>query len=187
MLKAGFARLDITPPFGRPLDGYQRLRSVKCILDPIYLNAIALSDGEKTIVMIAGDLNGALDLMRRCWGSMMKKGAKTFWEYANANEKGKPKYFTNCHAWSAGCTYLLSAYVLGVRPLTPGYETLLFAPSAAFDSFEGVIPTVKGLVGVKCESIDGKRKFTLILPKNTQYEAKLPDGADLEVVEYEIE
>ena len=58
MLKAGFARLDITPPFGCPLDGYQRLRSVKCILDPIYLNAIALSDGEKTIVMIAGDLEG---------------------------------------------------------------------------------------------------------------------------------
>ena len=136
---------------------------------------------------LSGDLDGALDLMRRCWGSMMKKGAKTFWEYANANEDGKPKYFTNCHAWSAGCTYLLSAYVLGVRPLTPGYETLLFAPSAAFDSFEGVIPTVKGLVGVRCESFAGKRKFTLVLPKNTQYEAKLPEGADLAVVEYEIE
>ena len=58
MLKAGFARLDITPPFGTPLDGYQRPRVVKAILDPIELNAIALCDGEKTVVMIAGDLEG---------------------------------------------------------------------------------------------------------------------------------
>ena len=58
MLKAGFARLDITPPFGTPLDGYQRPRTVKCILDPIYLNALALNDGEKTLVLIAGDLEG---------------------------------------------------------------------------------------------------------------------------------
>lgn len=62
MLKAGFARLDITPPFGCPLDGYQRPRSVKCILDPLYLNALALSDGEKTLVMIAADLEGLDDV-----------------------------------------------------------------------------------------------------------------------------
>lgn len=58
MLKAGFARLDITPPFGAPLDGYQTPRTVKNILDPLYLNALALNDGEKTVIMIAGDLEG---------------------------------------------------------------------------------------------------------------------------------
>ena len=58
MLKAGFARLDITPPFGCPLDGYQRPRQVKCILDPLYINALALSDGERTMVLIAGDVEG---------------------------------------------------------------------------------------------------------------------------------
>ena len=56
MLKAGFARLDITPPFGAPLDGYPRIRTVKGVLDPIELNAIALNDGEKTVVMIAADV-----------------------------------------------------------------------------------------------------------------------------------
>ena len=58
MLKAGFARLDITPPFGTPLDGYFTERHVKGVLDPIELNAIALCDGEKTVVMIAADLLG---------------------------------------------------------------------------------------------------------------------------------
>ena len=58
MLKAGFARLNITPPLGTPLDGYQTPRFAKTILDPLELNAIALFDGEKTLVMIAADLEG---------------------------------------------------------------------------------------------------------------------------------
>ena len=58
MLKAGFARLDITPPLGTPLAGYQRPRYAKGVLDPIEVNAIALNDGEKTLVMIAGDVEG---------------------------------------------------------------------------------------------------------------------------------
>lgn len=58
MLKAGFARVDITPPFGCPLDGYFSERFVNGVLDPIELNAIALCDGEKTLVMIAADMLG---------------------------------------------------------------------------------------------------------------------------------
>jgi glycogen debranching enzyme len=131
-----------------------------------------------------GDADGALELMRRCWGSMMRKGAKTFWEYANANEESKPKWFSICHAWSAGCTYLLSAYVLGIRPLTPGYDTLLFAPCDKFDSFEGVVPTVRGLVAVKCESEGDKKKYTLAIPKGTDLETNLTENASLEIIEY---
>ena len=58
MLKAGFARLDITPPFGTPLDGYFSIRLTSGVLDPIELNAIALNDGEKTVVMISADMLG---------------------------------------------------------------------------------------------------------------------------------
>lgn len=58
MLKAGFARLDITPPFGTPLAGYQHPRSTKGVLDPIEVNAIALCDGERTLIMIAADVEG---------------------------------------------------------------------------------------------------------------------------------
>ena len=131
---------------------------------------------------LMGDNEKAKELMCRCWGSMMAKGATTFWEYANANDEPKPKYFTNCHAWSAGCTYLLSAYVLGLRPLSAGYEKILFSPAPIFESFEGVVPTSRGLVAVK---YDGEaRKFTLILPQNCEFEAKLPENTDLKVIEY---
>ena len=58
MLKAGFARLDITPPFGTPIAGYFYERFTKGVLDPLELNALAVSDGESTAVVIACDIIG---------------------------------------------------------------------------------------------------------------------------------
>ncbi len=56
MLKAGFARVDMTPPFGTPLAGYYEARYADGVLDPLYLNALALNDGEKTIVIVTADV-----------------------------------------------------------------------------------------------------------------------------------
>ena len=58
MLKAGFARVDVTPPLGSPLAGYFYERSADGILDPIQLNAIAFSDGESTALIVASDFIG---------------------------------------------------------------------------------------------------------------------------------
>ncbi len=55
MLKAGFARVDVTPPLGTPLHGYYRDRFADGVLDPIELNCVALSDGENTAVIVTGD------------------------------------------------------------------------------------------------------------------------------------
>ncbi|MBR4184135.1 MAG: hypothetical protein IKQ87_00085, partial [Clostridia bacterium] len=54
MLKAGFARLDVTPPLGSPLTGYYRNRYADGVLDPIELCALALDDGasQKLIVTV---------------------------------------------------------------------------------------------------------------------------------------
>lgn len=56
MLKAGFSRVDITPPFGTPLAGYYEMRYADGVLDPIELNAVALNDGERTVVIITADV-----------------------------------------------------------------------------------------------------------------------------------
>ncbi len=58
MLKAGFSRLDVTPPFGADISGYFHRRLAKDILDPIYLNAVAVSNGEETLLLIAVDFIG---------------------------------------------------------------------------------------------------------------------------------
>jgi len=56
--KAGFARLDITPPFGVNMAGYFSQRVADGILDNLFASAIAVSDGSKTAVMISLDLIG---------------------------------------------------------------------------------------------------------------------------------
>ena len=56
--KAGFARVDITPPLGTPIVGYFEERHAKGILDNLEANAVAFSDGNGTAVVIAADLLG---------------------------------------------------------------------------------------------------------------------------------
>ncbi len=58
MLQAGFARIDITPPFGNDLSGYYERRLADGTLDPLYLNAVALTVGEETVILMAADYIG---------------------------------------------------------------------------------------------------------------------------------
>ena len=55
MFQAGFARVDVTPQLGTVLTGYFSLRISDGVLDPIYLNALAVKGGEETVVIITGD------------------------------------------------------------------------------------------------------------------------------------
>jgi len=65
-LQAGFARVDITPPFGTLLDGYFFERPADGVLDPLQATAIAFDDGEKKAVLInLDDLGTAQPLMMR--------------------------------------------------------------------------------------------------------------------------
>lgn len=118
-----------------------------------------------------GMASDALELIRRCWGSMIQKGAGTFWEYAY-NDRLK-KWPIPAHAWSSGCVYLLSAYVLGIKPLMPGYEEIIIRPRLGdLEWAEGVIPVPQGLIGIKCRlSIIGKSRF-----KTGYYEISIPKG-----------
>ena len=43
--KAGFARMDVTPPLGIPLVGYFHHRVADGVLDPLYVDCVAVSDG----------------------------------------------------------------------------------------------------------------------------------------------
>lgn len=58
MLKAGFARIDVTPPLGSDLSGYFYRRAAKGVRDNLYLNAVAIGNGEETLVLMAIDYIG---------------------------------------------------------------------------------------------------------------------------------
>lgn len=55
-LKAGFSRLDITPPLGIPIGGYYEKRYTKGYLDRLEVHTIAISNGDKKAIIINLDL-----------------------------------------------------------------------------------------------------------------------------------
>lgn len=54
-LKAGFARVDATPPFGVALVGHGNKRLANAVLDPLYISCIAFYDGKNKALMFTMD------------------------------------------------------------------------------------------------------------------------------------
>ena len=59
--KAGFARVDITPPLGSYMPGYYQVRRAKSILDPLQINMVAFSDGKTTALVAQYDTEALSD------------------------------------------------------------------------------------------------------------------------------
>ena len=58
MLKAGFGRIDVTPPLGSYISGYYDPRYAKGVLDPLLATAVAFDDGERRAVILSVDVIG---------------------------------------------------------------------------------------------------------------------------------
>ncbi|KAK6357614.1 hypothetical protein TWF718_001922 [Orbilia javanica] len=62
--------------------------------------------------------------------------------------KYKPNLTWN-HAWGTAPANIISRYLLGVRPLKPGFEKILIAPQpGSLTQFRGTVPTMRGPVFV---------------------------------------
>lgn len=123
-----------------------------------------------------GSDSDALELIRRTWGSMLDKGAKTFWEY-NWNDP-KKRWLLTSHGWSAGTAYLMRAYVGGIRPVKPGFEEVIFNPHPGeLEWFNCTVPSPLGVFEVTYSD----KRFTLKCPKGVKnVQIKLPKGTILE-------
>lgn len=62
-LKAGFGRVDITPPLGTTLAGYVRTRHAEGVLDPLMATAVVFEEGEKRVAVLSVDLIGMNQVM----------------------------------------------------------------------------------------------------------------------------
>ena len=70
----GFARLDITPPLGVKMIGAGP-RTVKGVLDPLYVNAVAFGEGEKAAVLLVCDLLGMYGKFAFEWPAKIAEAA----------------------------------------------------------------------------------------------------------------
>lgn len=142
-----------------------------------------------------GNFQGALDVIRTYWGSMLDLGATTFWEDFNMEwlpdaapidnlvPAGKKdihgdygdycyKGFRHslCHGWASGPTSWLTEYVLGFKVLEPGCKVVKVEPHLGdLQWAEGSLPTPQGLLTVRHEKkSDGSIRTTVKAPKGVK-------------------
>jgi hypothetical protein len=104
-----------------------------------------------------GEAEYAISLMtskdERSWRHMMDVGATITMEAWDS--KFKPNLDWN-HAWGAAPANIIPRYVLGVRPLAPGFEKVLVQPRPGpLEHVEGIVPTPRGPIVVKFERKSG--------------------------------
>ena len=74
---------------------------------------------------------------------------------------------SECHGWSSAPAYELSAVVLGVRPVEPGYRRVKIEPYVDLLEYaEGEVPTPYGKISVSWRKTGGR----------TELHCSLPDG-----------
>lgn len=147
----------------------------------------------------SGDVETALDFIRRYWGAMLDLGATTFWEDFNLDwapnaaridelvPPGKKdihgdfgaycyKGFRHslCHGWASGPTAWLSQHVLGIKPVAPGCQRVRVAPQLGdLQWAEGTYPTPLGLIHVRHErESDGSISSKIDAPPGIQIESR---------------
>jgi alpha-L-rhamnosidase len=134
--------------------------------------------------LTAGQSQGALDLIRQVWGLMLPENTPYYsgacWEYvAQTGLPGLGPGTSLAHGWSSGATPALSMYVLGGRPLTPGYKTFLVEPQPGDLGWaSGRVPTPEGPVTIDWAA-HGATGFTVkvFVPPGTRGYAGVPSTA----------
>lgn len=135
-----------------------------------------------------GDSVGAFELMRRCWGNMLARGATAFWELVEATDGSFPTgnlsltmkedtMASYAHGWSGGITYLLPAQVLGVQPTRIGFSAARITPHpGVLRRAAGTIPTPHGPIRVTFEQEDAL-SFSVDVPEPIEAKMILPVDA----------
>lgn len=119
----------------------------------------------------------ALDFIRQYWGDQMKSpffnGA---WHEAWDIEHWTTDLGTTSHAWCSGPTALLPEKVLGLEPVTAGWQTFSVRPNPCdLEWAKGVVSSPFGPIVAEWKvEKDGRFKLYVVVPENTKAEIALP-------------
>uniref|UniRef100_UPI00375137D7 alpha-L-rhamnosidase C-terminal domain-containing protein n=1 Tax=Armatimonas sp. TaxID=1872638 RepID=UPI00375137D7 len=82
------------------------------------------------------------------------------------------------HSWGGTPLYQMTTQILGVRPITPGFETFIVAPRPSGLAWaKGIVPTPHGDINVSWRKQGDRLTLELTVPKGCHAEIKLP-GSD---------
>lgn len=107
----------------------------------------------------------------RSWGHMIELGSTMTLEAWDAKYKGN---LTWNHAWGAAPANIVARFVLGVRPLAPGYDKILIAPQpGTLQWAKGKVPTPHGPVVVNFQNAE-QFKLEIEVPKGATARLEYP-------------
>ena len=107
-----------------------------------------------------------LDDIADNWGYMLYNRATSFWETIKGADDFE-KAGSLCHGWSAIPVYFLHAYVLGIKPLEPGFRKFSAnpAPVNVAERFSGKVPTPYGYISVRREIEEKSLRYEVVYPE----------------------
>ncbi len=128
-------------------------------------------------LFIAGSDNYALSLMTaehdRGWIDMINAGSTMTLEAWNIRYKNNLDWN---HAWGAAPANIIPRYILGIRPLEPGFKCITIAPQPGnLQSIAGTVPTIRGEVTLSLNINPTIRIIHFEIPCNTTAKVILPD------------
>jgi alpha-L-rhamnosidase len=139
-----------------------------------------------------GDADGALALIRTVWGHM-RQGSPYYsggvWEALAPDgspatrESAGGTFCSLAHGWASGPTSALSKYVLGVRPIQPGYKTWSIEPQPGDLSWaEGRVPTPYGPIAVAWQKTSQGFRLEIDVPAGTNGTVGVPTSSSTDAV-----
>ncbi|MCH8510409.1 MAG: alpha-L-rhamnosidase [Kiritimatiellae bacterium] len=163
---------DLVPDARKaPVVAFVKSRGMACsvygaqyLLEALYLN---------------GEEDAALELMTakhdRGWWHMIELGTTITWEAWDLKYK---KNLDWNHAWGAAPANILPRFLLGVRPLEPGFRKVLIHPQpGALAQVSGTVPSPKGPISVSLSvHPSGQRKLEVNIPGNVRAKGGLKQG-----------
>lgn len=120
----------------------------------------------------------ALNYIRKYWGEQMKSplfNGAWFESWDIGNWDGE--LGTTSHAWCSGPTALLSQKVLGVEPVSDGWNTFSVRPNLCDLKWaKGIVPCPFGNICVEWKILEDKTfEMTICVPKNTTAQIAMPE------------
>ncbi|MES2657727.1 MAG: alpha-L-rhamnosidase C-terminal domain-containing protein [Verrucomicrobiota bacterium] len=169
--------MGIEPPNKQAVLDFLKTKRMPCSVYGAQYLLEALFEG--------GEADQAIGLMKdnstsydRHWWNMIAKGSTIAMEAWGNNYKSNQDWN---HAWGAAPANLIPRYVLGLKPLTPGFATAEIKPqlgtgdgSAGLTHAAGVVPTIRGPVEIQVENSPNHFRLALNIPGNMLVRVLVP-------------
>ncbi len=119
-----------------------------------------------------GEYEAARDRIKDRYEDMVYADYSTLWEFWDS------WMGTKNHAWSGGPLVIMSKHFAGITPLEAGYEKVKIDPQYTLsDTISCTVPSVKGLITLDYENIDGDYVINLTLPQGMKAVLYVPNDA----------